>query len=513
MFFVPIGRFSVKGGRNITLNTGERLLIGQPHLYENEFREAITENRKFHTETTIRNIERLSHIGVKTLVDLYEEVFGRIGYIMMPSGVVELILRRVRNGQLLALVLPPATRADCVADSKQLENLSGGLVGASAVNPEIADSDDVTFNDLKGMEDKLIYVLKRAPHFITSAKVKKALRKGLSEAAIISVVVVLVAWAASHFFGVGFAIDAILLAIGFVMIGWAIFGAMKKLLKCLKLVKNAESLSDLDKAAEMMADAIVALGVETLIGLLTRGAGRMKAKSSGGSGAGAGNGKPRTQKDIEADNKAKADAARAKSDYEVHPDVKSPKVGDKIYKRVHKDGDPDDRYTLQKDGKPMGANEGKVPTHQKGLKDLPDNYTQKRDEGWPELDYEYAPGKRATDYANFSDIEAVNLDPGTKIYRIVDEKAADGGAYWAYELPKNKTDWRSDYAVKDGWNDNGYYVEHVVGDDGLKAWSGKAAGQVYQGDKFHLSGQGEQLFVTPGAIDTTPPKLTNWPEG
>jgi len=233
--------------------------------------------------------------------------------VLTHQGVIDVVLRAVRSGQLLALVLPPVSGADCLADPKRLENLSGGLVGASAVNPEIADGDDVTFNDLKGMEDKLIYVLNRAPHFITSAKVKKALKEGLSAAAIVSVVVVLVAWAASHFFGVGFAIDAILLAIGFVMIGWAIFGAMKKLLKCLKLVKNAESLSDLDKAAEMMADAIVALGVETLIGLLTRGAGRMKAKSSGGnSGGAAGGGKPRTQKEIEADNKAKADAAKKK---------------------------------------------------------------------------------------------------------------------------------------------------------------------------------------------------------
>ena len=306
--------FSVHGGRSIMLNTGETLLIGKPRLFEPEFREAITEDRKYHTERTIRNIQRLSHKGVDICNQLHKEAFGYMSGVLTHQGIIDVVLRAVRSGQLLAFVLPPVSGADCVADPKRLENLSGGLVGASAVNPEIADSNDVTFNDLKGMEDKLIYVLKRAPHFITSAKVKKALKEGLSAAAIISVVVVLVAWAASHFFGVGFAIDAILLAIGFVMIGWAIFGAMKKLLKCLKLVKNAESLSDLDKAAEMMADAIVALGVETLISLLTRGAGRMKAKSSGGSGAGAGNGKPRTQKDIEADNKAKADASKKKED-------------------------------------------------------------------------------------------------------------------------------------------------------------------------------------------------------
>ena len=137
------------------------------------------------------------------------------------------------------------------------------------------------------------------------------------------------------------------------MIGWAIFGAMKKLLKCLKLVKNAKSLSDLDKAAEMMADAIVALGVETLIGLLTRGAGRMKAKSSGGSGGGAaGGGKPRTQKEIEADNKAKADAAKKK---EEAPAKRKTISGKKFEGTGYRYSDPEYKNTSFETG-PWNAN-------------------------------------------------------------------------------------------------------------------------------------------------------------
>jgi len=53
-----------------------------------------------------------------------------------------------------------------------------------------------------------------------------------------------------------------------------------------------------------------------------------------------------------------------------------------------------------------------------------------------------------------------NTKKKIEICRRVDENANNGGAYWAYELPKNKAAWRKDYAVKDSWNDNGYYVEH-----------------------------------------------------
>ena len=109
----------------------------------------------------------------------------------------------------------------------------------------------------------------------------------------------------------------------------------------------------------------------------------------------------------------------------------------------------------------------------------------------------------------------MELPPGTKIYRIVDERAGNAGGFWAYELPESKTAWRSGYAVKDDWNDNGYYVEHVVGEEGLKAWEGPTAGQTYEesnGKEFYLKGGKTQLFITPGDTDPKKPKLTNWPE-
>jgi hypothetical protein len=120
------------------------------------------------------------------------------------------------------------------------------------------------------------------------------------------------------------------------------------------------------------------------------------------------------------------------------------------------------------------------------------------------------------DYANFKNARPEELKPGTKIYRIVDEKAPDAGGYWATELPKNKTEWRRDYAVKDSWNDNGYYVEYVVPEgpngEGLKVWRGEAAGQRYEDGAFYLSGGKEQIFVDPTKVNPSPPKLTEWPE-
>ena len=101
-----------------------------------------------------------------------------------------------------------------------------------------------------------------------------------------------------------------------------------------------------------------------------------------------------------------------------------------------------------------------------------------------------------------------------RIYRVVDEVTYDDGAWWALELPKNKTEWRRDYAVKDGWNDNGYVGKHTAPEEGYKAWMGKAAGQEYSDGKFHLKGGKEQLYIDPPNISKEEIKieLTNWPE-
>lgn len=198
--------------------------------------------------------------------------------------------------------------------------------------------------------------------------------------------------------------------------------------------------------------------------------------------------------------------------YITHPDVKSPKLGDTVYKRLHHDGHPKDRFTATKEGKPLGAETGDIPKDLRGLLDLPDNYTEHLIEGWPNLNYEYKLNRFAKDFQNFADARPIILPPGTKIYRIVDEMANNSGAYWAYELPKSKTEWRKKFAVKDSWNDNGYYVEHTVEKEGLKVWGGTVAGQRYLNSDYYLKGGGKQLFITPNTIKTTSPKLTNWTE-
>ena len=189
-----------------------------------------------------------------------------------------------------------------------------------------------------------------------------------------------------------------------------------------------------------------------------------------------------------------------------------PLAGDKVFKRRHEDGNSKDPYTLMADGKPLGANEGAMPATAKGLRTFPKEDKVLIERGFPDV-------VTRNDYKNFSDIKPKELPPGTKIYRIVDEGSSEAGGksgcYWAYSKPANKTEWRSKYAVKDSWNDNGYYVEHTVGEGGLKVWEGTVAGQVYrehQDKEFYLAGGETQLYIAFNSLGILKPKLTNWPE-
>ncbi len=140
-------------------------------------------------------------------------------------------------------------------------------------------------------EDKYARVLELVPQHLPG-EMRGAFAELVSPAAIGTTVGVLVLWAGSHALGVGFAIDVLLLAIGFAMVGWSIFGAVGDVIDFFKIMGTARNDADLNQAAQKLAGAIAALGVGAFIALLTRGAGRIAAakkasvpRKSGGGGA------------------------------------------------------------------------------------------------------------------------------------------------------------------------------------------------------------------------------------
>ncbi len=80
----------------------------------------------------------------------------------------------------------------------------------------------------------------------------------------------LVVWAGSHFFGAGEIVDLILLTVGFVTLGGAVWAGADELYKFANRSINAQNDMDLDTAARHFATAVTLLGISTIQALLLR---------------------------------------------------------------------------------------------------------------------------------------------------------------------------------------------------------------------------------------------------
>jgi hypothetical protein len=93
-----------------------------------------------------------------------------------------------------------------------------------------------------------------------------------------------------------------------------------------------------------------------------------------------------------------------------------------------------------------------------------------------------------------------------KLYRVVDPSSDGAGTFWMTEKEfnslKNRDDWRSKFAVKPEWNQNGWFVEYEIkAGEELPVWRGPVAGQKLEGTAYHVEGGGEQIVFFPGSRD------------
>lgn len=100
----------------------------------------------------------------------------------------------------------------------------------------------------------------------------------LTPANIAIMVGVLAAWAASHYFGIGFIVDLILLVTGVLLVGWQVLSAAGDLYDCVKITWAAATTADLDRAATHLANFIAVVGVAAFMAIIAKGAKGQVAK-------------------------------------------------------------------------------------------------------------------------------------------------------------------------------------------------------------------------------------------
>lgn len=93
-----------------------------------------------------------------------------------------------------------------------------------------------------------------------------------------------------------------------------------------------------------------------------------------------------------------------------------------------------------------------------------------------------------------------------KFYRIVDPSNEAAGIFWVseeeFKAIKNRDEWRSKFAIKPEWNQNGWAVEYELkAGESLPVWRGPAASQKLDGTDYYLEGGGEQIVFFPSSRD------------
>lgn len=107
---------------------------------------------------------------------------------------------------------------------------------------------------------------------------------------------------------------------------------------------------------------------------------------------------------------------------------------------------------------------------------------------------------------NKGGIRADTIVGPAKLYRIVDPSNEGAGVFWMtekeYKSIKSRDEWRSKFAVKPEWNQNGWVVEYEIkAGETLPVWRGPAASQTLEGTNYYLKGGSEQIVFFPSNRD------------
>ncbi len=117
--------------------------------------------------------------------------------------------------------------------------------------------------------DRLAEVLQRSKKNL-GPDAAKAIDSLLSPTNLAIMAGMLVAWAGSHFFGVGEIVDVLLLVVGAFAIGWSITDVASDLYEFADRTINGTSEADLERAAQAFSHAVVLAGITVIMAILLR---------------------------------------------------------------------------------------------------------------------------------------------------------------------------------------------------------------------------------------------------
>lgn len=231
-------------------------------------------------ETIIMEISRQRGPEIEDLRRALERVEASFPVSLPPHTIAETLIGYLHTGRLAGIVIPPMMGAISSDSASELAQMNDAHTksGQSAL---LAPLDQITIEDLPDLEDRIVYALRRGFSDARFGDAVAQIQEMLNPQVLAIIAAVLSLWVLSHATPIGYIIDAVMLAAGWIAIGWAIFGVIKKLFRALKKILNAGTIAELDEAGEMLATAIETFGADMFLAAVLKGASKANLGEKG----------------------------------------------------------------------------------------------------------------------------------------------------------------------------------------------------------------------------------------
>jgi hypothetical protein len=214
-------------------------------------------------ENLARETLKMLKITTESEINGYNRIYGGniVSHFMKELSDANLTITKAKSLKKKSLSLTVYVAVEII------ENIKTYLANPNA--PALKPVSEMT------SEEKIAEVITRTLPLLPEG-IAEQLKALLSPTAIAIMVAVLGVWVVGHFFIVSEIADAILLIVGGIFLGIAAYQAGEQLyyFACKTLQGNKEA--DLNEAAQHLANAIALVGVQVILGLFLKGAGKAK---------------------------------------------------------------------------------------------------------------------------------------------------------------------------------------------------------------------------------------------
>ncbi len=266
----------------LRLSDGQRIFVASPLGLSNIGFQIAKHQTKSTLNALCCTLEGRQDKNVIKITQLLRLVGGAGVSALNNQNLTRNVTEHIRSGKLIAFALPPTTLLPLAGSIGMARSLAPTMINLPSLEGIDPENPDVTSMD-EGQ--RMLWVLLKCGEVLErtgKSEIATAFKQLLKPEIIGLIVAGLIVWGASHFVGVGFIFDIAMV----VVMGVAVIKAFETMWEIYKIITRASSKTELTRAAQMMADMVINIGVQTFLAIVLKGAAKSRFRAPPNKAAG-----------------------------------------------------------------------------------------------------------------------------------------------------------------------------------------------------------------------------------